>query len=1003
MELLIGTAKGSSRNARPHRRHVWLPRWSRRSARSRRVRLRPVGRLDKVLGCWPVWKVGPGIAVTSARKRCKLAPLSSALGLTVDKLFGRDQECDRLSAALDAARGGMSAVVVLRGGPGIGKSALLDRAEFLAGDDFEVLRFDAVESEAELGFAALHQLLRPHLAHLLKLPDPQHEALCQVFGLQERSCPPDRFLVGLSSLGLLTGRDDDRPLLCLVDDAHWLDQESAAALAFVARRLYADSVAMVFAVRDRVDRVDHLAGLPELTVVGLGTDAAGRLLESVVPGVLDPRVASRIVASTGGNPLAVIEAARELRGDQLSGQAPLPEPVPLGRALERVYLRETSALPPQTRTLLLTSAADPTSDPNVLWRAGPELGYDATAATAAEERSLLSIRETVKFRHPLIRSAVYYGAPLAERARVHAALADVAGDLGEIDLRAWHLAAAATDPDDAVATELERAAERTRDRGDWAGASTLLARAAALSPDLPARAGRLLGAAEASAVAGSPGRAQALLDDAAANRLNRRDNGLAQRVQARIHRLTGAPAAATYALATAARELGPVDIRLARDILVEALVQAQISGSLAPQGASRLSVAETVRTLPLPAGMPATTGDVVLEADTALHLDGLESAGPMLQKAVDAVRHERGTAPEMFQLLAAACSHATMLGDDVALHELAWRLHAEAGRRGAVIPMALALSHTALSELLAGRLAESERLFDQRAALEEARGSQLYLGALLVAAWRGRFEEARALTEAVQEHALRTGQGYQLVFCDYARSVVELSQGRYLEAYLTLEGQIRDTDQVNFALADMVEAATRCGRDGEATYLRERLSRLADRTPAPSLLGDLARAQALTTADPSAAQECYLRAIRHHESTRGPARRARSHQLYGEWLRRERRIKEARHELRAAYELFDGMGAEGFAARTAQELSAAGDPVQPGARARNAGNADWELTSQEARVARLAAGGATNAEIAAQLYLSVHTVDYHLRKVFRKLQVHSRRELSARRDRIASA
>ena len=921
----------------------------------------------------------------------------------MDELFGRDKECDWLTAALDAVRGGVSAVVVLRGGPGTGKSALLDRLQSLAGSDFEIMRFDAVESEAELGFAGLHQLLRPFLAYLPKLPDPQHEALCQVFGLHERTCPPDRFLVGLSSLGLLAARADDRPLLCLVDDAHWLDEESAAALAFVARRLYADSVAMVFAARDQVERVDHLAGLPELTVAGLSPDAAGRLLESLVPGVLDPDVRLRIVASTGGNPLALIEAARELSSDQLSGEAPLPEPVPFGRALERLYLHEASALPPQTRTLLLTSAADPTSDPNMLWRAGPELGYNASDATAAEERSLVLIRETVKFRHPLIRSAIYYGAPLAERARVHAALADVAGDLGEIDLRAWHLGAAATGPDDIVAAELERAAERVRDRGDWTGSSTLLARAASLTLDLPTRARRLLGAADASAVAGSPGRAQALLDDAAANGKDRRDIGMLQRVQARIHRLTGAPAAATYALVTAALELGPVDIRLARDILVEAFVQAQISGSLAPQGASRLSVAETVRSLPLPAGMPATTGDVVLEADTALHLDGLESAGPMLQQAVDAVRHERATAPEMFQLLAAACSHATMLGDDVALHELAWRLHAEAERRGAVIPMALALSHTAVSELIAGRLAESERLFDQRAALEEARGSQLYLGALLIAAWRGRFEAARALTEAVQEQAFRTGQGYQLVFCDYARSVVDLSQGRYNEAYLSLEGQIGDTCQVNFALADMVEAAIRCGRDDEAANLTERLSRLANRTPAPGLLGDLARAQALTAADPSTAEELYLGAIRHHECARGSARRARSHQLYGEWLRRERRIKEARYELRVAYELFDALGAQGYAARTARELSAAGSPVQPGARARSAGNAGSDLTPQEARVARLAASGATNAEIAGQLYLSVHTVDYHLRKVFRKLDVHSRRELSGQRDRIVSA
>ncbi|MDV9169001.1 AAA family ATPase [Streptomyces sp. W16] len=918
----------------------------------------------------------------------------------MEELFGRDAECRRMGALLDDARRGLSGVLVLRGDPGAGKSALLDHLQATAATEFEITRFDAVESEAELGFAALHQLLRPYLGQVPKLPDPQGEALCQVFGLQERTSPPDRFLVAVASLSLLAARVGDRPLLCLVDDAHWLDEESAAVLAFVARRLYADPVVMVFAARDGADGLDHLAGLPQLAVPSLHSEAAGELLKSVVPGGLAPDVRDRIVTSTGGNPLALIEAARELTADQLTGQAPLPEPVPLGQALERIYLREALAMPPMTRTLLLTAAADPTSDPQVLWRAGRELGFDVTAAVAAEQGDLLSIRETVRFRHSLIRSAVYYGAPLSERARVHAALAAVARGLGEIDLCAWHLAAAATDPDEGVATELERAATRTRDRGDWTGSSALLARAASLTSDLPVRARRLLEAAEAGAVAGSSGRAQALLDEAAAYQEDQRHNGLVHRAQARIHRLTGSPASATFALLTAARALGPVDNRLARDILVEALVQAQISGTLAPQGATRLSVAETVRSLPLPAEAPATTGDAVLEADTAVHLERLDDAGPKLHRAITAVQREDSTAAESLQWLAAACSHATILGDDIALHDLAWRLEAEARRLGAVIPMALALSHTALSELIAGRLAESERLFDQRAALEETRGSRIFLGALLIAAWRGRAEEAESLAEAVREHASRTGQGYQLVFCDYARSVTELSRCRYHEAYLALEDHMGDTSQLKFALADMIEAAVRSGKDDEAIELLHRLSRLAAQTPVPGLLGDLARAQALTTADTSEAETLYLRAIHHHENTRGPVRGARSHQLYGEWLRRERRSKEARHQLRIAYELFDAMGAAGYAERTEQELSAAGDPVRP------SGGAPREtdvLTPQEARVARLAAGGATNAEIAAQLYLSVHTVDYHLRKVFRKLDVRSRRELGDLRDRIASA
>ena len=913
----------------------------------------------------------------------------------MDELFGRDEERGRPAATLEGARRGMSGALVLRGAPGTGKTALLDHVQSMAAARFEVIRFDAVQSEAELGFAGLYHLLRPHLDQLPKLPDPQREALCQVFGLQGRTSPPDRFLVALASLGLLSVRADDRPLLCLVDDAHWLDEESAAVLSFAARRLHADAAAMVFTARDQTDQVDHLAGLPELGVTGLDAEASGQLLEAVSSRRLDPDVARRIVAATGGNPLALVEAARELSPDQLTGQAPLPEPVPLGQALERVYLSEARTLPPQTRKLLLASAADPTGDPNVLWRAGPELGFDAGAAAEAEERNLLSIRETVRFRHPLIRSAVYYGAPLAQRARVHAALAEVAAELGEVDLRAWHLAAAATDPDDDVAAELERTAQRTRDRGGWASSSSLLARAASLTSDPLARASRLLEAAEASAVAGSPRRAQALLNEAAAYRQDRRYNGLVQRVQARVHRLTGAPAAATHALLAAARELGPVDIRLARDIVVEALVQAQISGSLSPRGASRLSVAETARSLPLPAGAAATTGDVLLEADAEVHLEGLDRAAPRLRQAIETVRHEESTAPELFQWLAAACSYATILGDDVALHDLAWRLHAEARRQGAVIPMALALSHTALSELIAGRFTESQRLFDQRAALEEARGAELHLGALLIAAWRGQFEEARLLTEAVREHAARTGQGYQLLFVDCARCVVELSRCRYDEAFASLDAQIGETSQLKFALVDMVEAASRCGKDHEALELSERLSRLAGRTPVPGLLGDLARARALTTADPSEAERLYVRAIRHHEAARGPLRRARSHQLYGEWLRRERRTKDARNELRIAHELFESMGAQGHAARTAQELSAAGERLPPGRPAPSGGEA---LTAQEARVARLAAGGATNAEIAAQLYLSVHTVDYHLRKVFRKLDVRSRRDLANRHD-----
>lgn len=841
-------------------------------------------------------------------------------------LFGRETECGRLQEVLERARQGLSGVLVLRGEPGAGKTALLDYVQAAAGG-FDVVRFDGVETEAELGFAALHQLLRPYLARLDSLPGPQRDALGLVFGLRERASPPDRFLVGLASLGLLTGRAG-RPLLCVVDDAHCLDQESADVLTFIGRRLYADSVAMVFALRESSARRDLLTGLPYLRVAGLREAAAEQLLVSAAGRPAHPAVSARLVAETGGNPLALVEVAQELTTAQLAGDAPLPEPVPLGRALEQLYRRETRALPPDTQMLLLAAATCDVGDPDLLWRAGTELGFDARAAGAAEDRQLLVVREVVRFRHPLIRSAVYYGAPLAQRQRVHAALAASAGAVGDLDRRAWHLAAAAVGPDEAVAGELEHASQREQARAGWAAASTLLARAAALSAGPPARARRLLGAAEASCMAGAPGRAQALLDEAAAYRADRRHIGLAQRVQARIYRLLHDPAAATSALLAAAVELGPVDIRLARDILVEAVVQAQISGRFAPAGTARADVARVAYSMPRPPAAEATAGDALLDADTVLQLEGLSAAAPALQHAIGAVRRAGPEAPELFQWLAAACADATILADDVALHELAWRLDTEARQQGAAIPLALALSHTGMSELLAGQLRESERCFDQRSALDEASGYEQSIGALLVAAWRGEASLARGLMDTVAREAARYSQGYQLVFAGYARFVLELGLGRYREAYASLDGQIGDTSQLKFALADMIEAAVRCGEPGAAHELLGRLAALAAVSPVRRTLGDLARARALLANDDADAdadadaERLYLEAIDHHEHTRGPAHQARSHQVYGEWLRRERRAKEARHHLRAAHDLFSAMGAAAFAARAAQELSA---------------------------------------------------------------------------------
>jgi DNA-binding CsgD family transcriptional regulator len=905
----------------------------------------------------------------------------------VEGLLGRGEERSRLDEILTRARQGNSTALVIRGEPGVGKTALLDYTQGAAAG-MQVIRVDAVETEMQLSFAALHQLLRPGLAILDSLPAPQAAALRLAFGMQEGRTP-DRFLVSLAAMGLLAEQAARQSLLCLVDDAHCLDRESADALAFVARRLYGDSIAIIFAVREPPARPGPLDGLPELRLAGLAeADAWALLAATAGPALLRPD-GTRILAETGGNPLALIEIGQELASGQLSSDLPLPEPLPVGRQLEQRYLREIQGLPRDTRALLLAAAADPTGDPGLLWRAGQDLGFSSEAAAPAEARQLITIRDVVRFRHPLIRSAVYYGASFAQRQHTHDRLA-AATSPAEPDQRAWHLAQAVTGPDEAVAEELERAGARARGRGGWSSAAALFHRAATLSVSQAERARRLLSAAEASGNAGALNRAQAEVDAAATYRDDPRHTGLALRVQARIHHARRQPAKATSALLAAATRVGPVDIRLARDILVEAIVEAQISGRLADPGTTRRDVARVTQTLALPPGSAATIGDLLLDADTALQLRGLEAASPLLRGAIDAVRQETADPPEMFRWLAAACADATILVDDTRLRELSRRMEAAAREQGAMIDLALALSHAGVSGLLGGDLGEAERYFAELTAISEARGQPWSIGSLLITAWRGPPEHACALLTQVADEANRQGQGYQLVFADYARCILELGRGRYEAAYAGFAAGVDDTSQVKFVLADLVEAAQRSGHAEAAADLVARLAMLAAASPGPVLLGFLSRARALTAGDAAGAEDHYREAIDQHGRASGPAHLARSHLVYGEWQRRARRLRDARVSLRTAYQLFEDIGARGFAERTRLELSAAGENLP----ARAADRDGYNLTPQEAEVTRLAAAGATNAEIAAQLYLSPNTVDYHLRKVFRKLGVTSRRQLA---------
>ena len=911
----------------------------------------------------------------------------------MEGLLGRDAEASRLDTIVAAARQRRSAVLVLRGEAGVGKTALLDRAQAAAAD-LQVIRIDCVESEMELSFAGLHQLLRPVLDSLNSLPAPQRAALQLAFGMAEGAGgkAPDRFLVGLAALGLLAGQADRKPLLCLIDDAHCLDQESADALAFVARRVDADSIAIIFACREPAPTPGQLAGLPEMRLGGLAKEDARALLAAAAGPRLSRPAADRIVAETGGNPLALIEIGHELVDGELDGDPFPPGPVPLGRRLEQRYLREVRELPPATQTLLLAAAADPTGDPDLLARAGKELGYTLEAAAAAEARQLIAIHSTVRFRHPLIRSATYYGAPFSERQHVHACLAEAAGP-EEPDQRAWHLAHAVTGPDEKVAAELERAGERACRRGGWSEAAALFHRSATLTTGQAARARRMLAAAEASCGVGVLGRAQAELDAAASYRDDPRHEGLALRVQGRIQHARRQPGEATRYLLAAASKLGSVDVRLARDILVEAAVEAQINDQLAPDGATRADVAHAAQAVPLAPGMTATAGDLLLDADVVLQLQGLDAARPALYEAIDAVRHDSRESPQVLNWLAAACEDATILGDEPRLRELSGRMESVARQHGTMLTLALALSHAGVWGLLAGDLAEARRCFTTMTTLAEARDQPWSLGALLLAAWRGQPQPAYALLDQVAAEAARQGQGYQLPFAGYARCVLELGQGRYGAAYASFPSGIADTSQLKFALPDLAEAAQRSGHHAAADDIARQLGGLAAASPSPVMLGFLARTRALAAGDSPDADDLYREAIDQHGRAGGPAHLARSHLLYGEWLRRARRPRDARVTLLVAYQLLNDIGADGFAERARAELAAAGEAL-PVVAAATGARRGYDLTPQEAHVARLAAAGATNAEIAAQLFLSPNTVDYHLRKVFRKLGVTSRRQLA---------
>jgi DNA-binding CsgD family transcriptional regulator len=902
------------------------------------------------------------------------------------QLLDRERERVALDRLLEAARGGHGGVLVVYGEPGVGKTALLEYAGE-AGREFRVVQTVGVEGEMELPYAALQQLCSPVLELTERLPDPQGDALAVAFGLSAGQAP-NPFLVGLAVLGLLSEASEERPLLCVVDDAQWLDRASARALVFVARRLLAEKIAFVFAARELGDA---LAGLPELRVEPLGRRDARTLLESVLPAPLDERVLDRIVVETRGNPLALLELPRGLTPTQLAGGFGLPVAVALSASIEESFTRRLAGLPGDARRLLLVAAADPVGDTALVWRAARQLGIPESVVEAVEAQGLLELGARVVFRHPLVRSAVYRAAGLKERRTVHRALAEATDPEIDPDRRAWHRAQAASMPDEDVAAELERSAGRAQARGGLAAVAAFLERAAALTPQPAHRAQRLLAAAGAKRDAGDLEAALGLLVDVQDGALDELGRGRADllRGQIALEQRHGGEAGRLFLLA--ARELEPLDPELARETYLEALAGAMSSDVEVVGGAP--AVAEAARAAPTGTA-PARTVDVLLDAFAIRLTEGYAAAAPTLARALELLLAIDVCDDDVGRWLSASSTRnsnivALEMWDDEALHRLAARQVQVARDAGALVHLQFALSFLARSHMLSGDLTAATVMLDEARSIAEATGNPALVNApMILAAWRGQEARASELIEATSEEAAVR----RWTSNNYARSVLYNGLGRH-EAARDAAWEAMQPDPIGYGTYLVPELAEAASRTGDRALLESALEWLSERTGvirSAWAIGIEARVRALLS-EGEVAEGLYRKSIAHLAGTRVRPELARTHLLYGEWLRRERRRLDARKHLRTALEAFTSMGTEAFARRAERELLATGER----ARKRTVDTRD-QLTPQEEQVARLAANGHTNREIAAQLFISPSTVEYHLRKAFHKLDVKSRTQLADR-------
>jgi DNA-binding CsgD family transcriptional regulator len=900
------------------------------------------------------------------------------------RLTGRGAERGMLDRFVEAIRAGESRTLVVSGGPGVGKTALLEYLTEQAAE-CRILHATGVQSEMELAFAAVHQMCSPILDNADRLSAPQGDALRTAFGLSS-GVAPDKFLVGLAVLNLLSEVTEQRPLVCLVDDEQWIDRASAQILGFVARRLAAESVGLVFAARMPTN---DLVGLPELVVDGLQAADARVLLEEQLTGPLDSRVLDLIVAETRGNPLALLELSRGLRPDQLAGGFGLLGAVQLSERVEESFRRRIEVLPEQTQRLLLVAAADPVGDPALVWQAATRLGIGGEAAPAAMAAGLIQFGTRVWFRHPLVRSVIYRSASLEDRRSVHKALAEVTDPDHDPDRRAWHRAHAAAGPDEDVAAELERSADRAQARGGLAATAAFLERATMLTLDVRRRADRALSAASANVKAGAFDAARELLSVAEVGPLSDFQQARTDLIRAELAFVTNRGSEAPALLLKAARRLAPIDAELSRSTYLQALSSGMFAGRLAI-GGGVLEVARAAEAAP-PSPNPPRAPDLFLDGLVAHYNKGYLAGLPILRQALN-VFGEGMSADEELRWHWMAGVVARHVWDDNGWHVLSER-HVQLARDvGALGELPLALNSRAFMLLFAGDLTGATALIQELRPAIAATGSNLApYAALGLAALAGRQADAADLIEATIRDVTIRGEGIGITVAEWANGVLNNATGDYQRAMTAAQHSADYLGEMvapTWATVELIEAASRSGQTDVAARALSRLTDITGASGSDWALGVEARSRALLT-EGDAAEKLYRESIERLGRTRVQAELARAHLLYGEWLRRERRRIDARVQLRTAHDMLETMGMEAFADRARRELQATGET----ARKRTVRTAEQKLTAQEAQIAGMARDGLSNPDIAARLFISVRTVQYHLHKVFTKLGIESRGQL----------